>query len=127
MLVAIGWEPNLAIRPELAKFHDQIALWSDCYQPPENHKNAYLLKMPYLGKNFEFTEKMPGKAPYLRSIYCVNGGSMLSFGLNIGVGLSGMKNSIGKLVHGISYQIFIEDADYYYDSLENYDFCLFEK
>ncbi len=126
LLLATGWKPDLSTRKELSCFHDQIALWSDRFTPPESQRNDYLMPMPYLGKNFEFLEKYPGRAPYLESIFCCNGGSMLSFGINLGVGLSGMRNSIDKLINGITKQLFLEDQERCYDSLANYSLFLFK-
>lgn len=126
LLVAIGSDTDLGARPELSNIFSHIATWRDVYKPPPAMQNDYLLSMPYLGRNFEFCEKNKGEAPYLKSIFCCNGGSMMSFALNIGVGLSGMKNTLNRHIEGIVQQLYHEDIDHYYYTLENFDKFSFE-
>jgi FAD-dependent urate hydroxylase len=125
LLTATGWNANLKLRPELKNIEDKIALWSDRFAPPEHQNYDYLLTMPYLGKHFEFIEKNPGEAPYLNSIFNCTGAALLSEGLNAGTGLIGMKFSTQKIVYGLVGQIFLEDKDYHFQSLENYNDILF--
>lgn len=126
LLVATGWIADLTLRHELAEFCPKIALWKDRFTPPESQEYPYLLRMPYLGRNFEFIEKEPGSAPFINSIFNCTGGALLSAGFNAGTGLIGMKYSVQKVVYGIVKELFLEDKEFYYQSLENYQDALFE-
>lgn len=120
LVIAIGWTIDLSLRKELASFEDKIALWSDKFVSPDNQLYHSLLKSPYLGVGSNFMEKVPGTAPYLSSIFNCTGGALLSTGFNAGTGLTGMKYSIKSVVHEVTNQLFLEDVDYFYASLENY-------
>lgn len=126
LIIAIGWVVNLDRRMELEAFHDKIALWSDKFTPPKNQNYPLLLQSPYLGKGSNFTEKIPGTAPYLSSIFNCTGGALLSTGFNAGTGLTGMKYSIKSVVQEVSNQLFSEDIDYFYQTLETYHDAIFE-
>ncbi len=126
LIVAIGWITNLDLRPELKEMKDKIALWSDKYTPPENKRHEALLRAPYLVKGYCFSEKEPGSAPYLNSIFNMTGGALVSTGFSAGTGISGMRYSIRVLVNEIVDQLFVDDKDYHYETLENYNQTLFE-
>ena len=121
LIIATGWVCDLSCRPEIKNFYEEIATWGDCYQPPENLRYEKLMKFPYLGRGFQFTEKEPGRAPYVNSIFNMTGGGLLSNGFCAGTGLTGMKYSIDLATHEIVKQLFLEDADSVYGSLDTYD------
>jgi hypothetical protein len=79
-----------------------------------------LLRHPYLGPGFEFTEKTPGEAPYLKHLYCYSFGAWLSLGFG-GASISGMKYSIPKLAYAITRDIYSEYAHEFLQSLRDYD------
>ena len=120
IIVGTGCVTDLTLRPELAKFVDKIALWKDRYTPPDNERNDDMLRHPYLGHHCEFVEKNPGEAPYLSSIFNFTFGGLVSIGFG-GASISGMKYSVQKLVNGITKQLYLEDADAFYQSLEKFD------
>lgn len=126
LMIAIGWIVDLNKRNELEEFHDKIALWSDKFTPPKDQECLPLLNSPYLGKGSNFTEKVPGTAPYLSSIFNCTGGALLSTGFNAGTGLTGMKYSIQSVVQEVTNQLFSEDSDYFYHTLETYHDYIFE-
>lgn len=126
LIIATGWIIDLTLRPELARFQDKIALWSDQFSPPKDKAYEALLRAPYLGKGFQFTEKHRGEAPYLNSIFNSTGGALVSTGFSAGTGITGMRYSIKALVNELVSQLFVEDRDFYYNTLENYDQYLFE-
>lgn len=126
LLIATGWVADLNLRPELQNIKEQIALWGDRFTPPEHQPYNFLLKMPYLGKHFEFEEKNPGEAPYISSIFNCTGGALLSEGFNVSHGLIGIKYSIQKIVYGIVKELFLEDKEYHFKTLEDYNEPLFE-
>lgn len=126
LIIAIGWITDLKLRNELSEFVDQIALWSDKFTPPDNQNYQGLLQSPYLKKGLNFTEKVPGTAPYLNSIFNSTGGALLSAGYSSGTGITGMRYSIKALVNEIVSQLFVEERDYFYHTLETYDEHLFD-
>ncbi|MBX9690177.1 MAG: NAD(P)/FAD-dependent oxidoreductase [Candidatus Obscuribacterales bacterium] len=120
IIVGTGCVTDLSLRPELSKIVDKIALWQDRYSPPAEDKNADLARHPYLAPQFQFTEKNKGEAPYLDSIFNYTFGCLLSLGFG-GASISGMKYSIQRLVSGITKQLYLEDADAFYEQLKNFD------
>ena len=68
VIVATGFVTDLAARPELARFEAQIARWADRYTPPSEETHEDLLRHPYLGPGFEFTERKSGAGPVLGSL-----------------------------------------------------------
>lgn len=119
LLIATGSTVDLHCRNELREFCDGIALWSDRFVAADCLEHASLMRMPYLGKYFEFLEKNPGTMPYLQSIFNCTGAAFLSTGFNTGV--MGMKYGIPKLVYGIVGQLFLEDKEYYYHTAFHHD------
>jgi cation diffusion facilitator CzcD-associated flavoprotein CzcO len=116
VIVGTGFVTDLSLRPELASIEAHIARWGDRYQPPDSERNDDLTRHPYLGDGFEFTERAPGSAPYLRYLYNFTFGGLLSLGFG-GASISGMKYSIPRLVSSITASFFVEDRAHYYQSL----------
>jgi hypothetical protein len=117
VIVGTGFITDLGVRPELRHVEAQIARWADRYRPApgEPHQDD-LLRHPYLGTSFEFSEKVPGQAPYLRTLYNYTFGCLLSLGFG-GASISGMKYSIPRLVGGITRSFFVEDREAHFESL----------
>ena len=61
-----------------------------------------VMNMPYLSDNFTFVEKKQGKTPFLKHIFVVNSGNMVSAGINAGLGVTGMKYSLDKIINSIT-------------------------
>ncbi|QRO02181.1 NAD(P)/FAD-dependent oxidoreductase [Archangium violaceum] len=125
LIVGSGTVTDLSLRPELAHLVADIALWKDRYTPPPAESNSDLARHPYLGPSFEFQEKVPGRAPYLGSVFNYTFGCLLSLGFG-GASISGMKYSLPKLVSGITRQLYCEDKDAFFSSLMEYDVKEFE-
>jgi FAD-dependent urate hydroxylase len=119
VIVGTGFVTDLARRPELTAVEAHIARWADRYQPPEPEQHADLLRHPYLGPGFQFTERRPGEAPYLGYLFNYTFGGLLSLGFG-GASISGMKYSVPRLVAGITGSLFVEDRDAHYDSLRRF-------
>lgn len=120
IIVGTGCITDLRLRPELEKIVDKIALWKDRYEAPKEERSEDLSRHPYLGAHCEFTEKHPGEAPYLSSLYNYTFGCLLSLGFG-GASISGMKYSQQRLISGITKQFYLEDAEAYYTSLTKFD------
>ncbi|MDQ2644221.1 MAG: NAD(P)/FAD-dependent oxidoreductase [Myxococcota bacterium] len=116
VIVGTGFVTDLKLRPELEALEPHIARWADRYTPPAAERHADLGRHPYLGPNFEFTERTPGEAPYLSTLYNYTFGGLLSLGFG-GASISGMKYSNPRLIHGITGSLFREDCEAHYQSL----------
>jgi cation diffusion facilitator CzcD-associated flavoprotein CzcO len=116
IIVGTGFITDLRLRPELARVEPHIARWGDRYTPPEEERHEDLLRHPYLGPAFEFTERCPGAAPYLRYLYNYTFGCLPSLGFG-GASISGMKYSVPRVVGGITGSLFVEDRQAHYESL----------
>jgi cation diffusion facilitator CzcD-associated flavoprotein CzcO len=116
VIVGTGFVTDLARRPELREIERHIARWSDRFTPPPGEASDDLLRHPYLGPGFEHTERVPGEAPYLRTLFNYTFGGLLSLGFG-GASISGMKYAIPRLVGGITGSFFVEDRDAHFASL----------
>jgi cation diffusion facilitator CzcD-associated flavoprotein CzcO len=116
VIAGTGFVTDLSVRPELRLVEQHIARWADRYTPPEDERQEDLLRHPYLGPGFEFTEREPGKAPYLGTLHNYTFGCLLSLGFG-GASISGMKYSIPRLVSGLTRSLFLEDRAAHYESL----------
>jgi cation diffusion facilitator CzcD-associated flavoprotein CzcO len=119
IIFATGFDTDLTARPELSKIVQHIALWRDRFTPPPGEANDLLGRHPYLGNAFEFTERVPGNAPYLARLHNFTFGAMLSHGVT-GAAVTGMKYGVPRLVGGLVRDLFREDADTYYSKLLEY-------
>jgi FAD-dependent urate hydroxylase len=119
LIVGTGLTVDLAARPELSRFHDKIALWSDRYAPPAGEQHALLGGYPYLSSSFQFVEKTPGSAEYLANIYSYTFAAMPS--LACSAGISALKFGVDRIAGGIGRALFVEDADVHLQSLRDYD------
>lgn len=126
LIIATGWITDLRLRPELDDVRHHIALWADRFTPPSHQNYEALLLAPYLKQGFTLVEKIPGTAPYLSSIFNCTGGALVSMGFSAGTGITGMKYSLKTITYEIVRQLFVEDKDYFYQTLETYDNYLFE-
>jgi cation diffusion facilitator CzcD-associated flavoprotein CzcO len=119
VIVGTGFVTDLARRPELVEVEAHIARWSDRHQPSDGARFPDLLRHPYLGPAFEFTERVPGQSPHLRTLYNYTFGGLLSLGFG-GASISGMKYSVQRLVAGITGSLFIEDRAAHLESLRRF-------
>jgi cation diffusion facilitator CzcD-associated flavoprotein CzcO len=110
VIAGTGYSGDLASRPELRDFADQILLWRDCYTPPLAEQDAMLACYPYLGAGHEFLERMPGSSPMLKHIHVQNPAGFVSFGLPIG-DVPSMKRDIPVIVGRISADLFQADLE----------------
>ncbi len=119
LLLGTGYAVDISQRRELTGLIDSIALWSDRFTPPADSIDRDLLAYPYLGPAFEFTEKAPGTAPFLRDIHIFNNGAVPSLG-PVCNGITGLKSGVPKLVSGVTRGLFLADAALHYRSLDGY-------
>lgn len=112
VIVATGYQYDPHTRPELQKIVHDIALWRDRYTPPEEEASEALGAYPYLGHAYEFLEKVPGSAPYLRNVHAFNMGASLSFGRPV-ADIPGLRFEVPRLVAAISRDLLLDDLASY--------------
>jgi cation diffusion facilitator CzcD-associated flavoprotein CzcO len=84
LILGTGFTVDPQSRTEFGAAADEILLWRDVYTPPAGERSRDLGLFPYLGPDFAFREKTPGRAPWLGSVYCFNYGSSVSLGKTSG-------------------------------------------
>jgi cation diffusion facilitator CzcD-associated flavoprotein CzcO len=120
-ILGTGFEILPAARSELAAISPYIALWGDCYQPASaQEQNPALAQYPYLGAGFEFVEKQPGSAPWLRDIHCYNYAAVPCFGRAAG-DIGSMKHGIPRLIAAISKDLVLADGKHHVDRILAFD------
>ena len=119
LVLAVGFLIDFRLRPELCEFYDKIALWRDRFTPEKGEEDPVVASYPYLGRDFETMEKVPGTAPYLSRIRNFTYGSIVSMGLS-GAAISGLKHSAMRLVEGITRSLFLDEVACLYDSFTSY-------
>jgi FAD-dependent urate hydroxylase len=120
VILSTGLISDPRLRPELSEVVDDIALWSDIYEPPADLKNSMLDAHPYLNETFGFTPRTPEAANRLHGLFVFNYSTLLSLGLSASA-LSGIRYAIPKLVSGIGDQLFLDDRNSLLDAYFNYD------
>jgi FAD-dependent urate hydroxylase len=118
LIVGTGFGIDLAARPELDRIAPHVALWSDRYQPPAGEENPVLGAYPYLSGFFQFTEKLPGAAPYLKNVFCYTYAAMPSLACTAGI--SQLKFGVDRVGFGITRELFLADADAHFAGLQDY-------
>ena len=120
VILATGFTVETTARPEIAEYADAIAVWGDRYTPPVGLEDEELAGFPYLGANFEFTEKRPGDAPWLRDIHCFNHAASLSIGKVAG-DIPGISTGAAWLATGIAGEFYARDIDAHWQILLDFD------
>jgi cation diffusion facilitator CzcD-associated flavoprotein CzcO len=119
VILGTGFAVDPHLRPELAGFADEIALWRDRFQPPANEPLAELGGFPYLGPGFEFTEKHPGRSPFLANIHCFNYAATMSQGPVAG-DIPGVETGALRLAQAIARSFYLEDRALHSRDLDAY-------
>jgi len=120
LICGTGVDMDFALRPELARFAANIATWGDRYRPPPEERDDRLARYPYLGGDFELTEKVAGATPWIRNIHVFAIASTMSFGPS-GSSINAMTTAVQKLSHGITRGLFKADLERHWQSLQAYD------
>lgn len=106
IILATGFKVDVESVPELKPFASQIKLWN---QSP----------FPYLGPHYQFIEKEPGSAPFLKHLYCFNYGALMTHGLTSS-SIDGLSTGALRLTEGIAADFFAEQIETFYNDLESY-------
>lgn len=108
VIAGTGYQQDPATRAELASIAPHIALWQDVYRPPAGLENEILGVAPYLGPDYEFTEKRPGAAPWLADIHVFSIGANVSFGRPVG-DIPSLRIGIPRLTQAITRDLVLAD------------------
>jgi cation diffusion facilitator CzcD-associated flavoprotein CzcO len=120
VICGTGIDMDYSGRGELRAFADNIATWADRYQPPDNERSSRLGRFPYLADDYAFTEREPGKTPWVSDIHLFAIASTMSFGPS-GSSINAMTTAVPKLVHGLTRGLFRADVERHWASLSAYD------
>lgn len=120
VICGAGIDMNFAGRGELSRFAENIATWADRYRPPEGERNERLGRFPYLADDYAFTERVPGKTPWISDIHLFAIASTMSFGAS-GSSINAMTTAVPKLVNGLTRGLFRADVERHWASLSAYD------
>ncbi|WP_407184096.1 NAD(P)-binding domain-containing protein [Bradyrhizobium centrosematis] len=120
VICGTGIDMNFAGRGELGHFAGNIATWADRYQPPAGERNERLGRFPYLADDYAFTERVPGKTPWISDIHLFAIASTMSFGAS-GSSINAMTTAVPKLVHGLTRVLFRADVVRHWAALSAYD------
>ena len=120
MILATGFTTDPLARTELAGYADQIELWRDRYNPPANEQSEDLANFPYLNRDFTFRERTPGKAPWLKHIYCFNYGASASLG-KVSGDIPGISEGASWLARELAATLYREDVAAYFQGMIDYD------
>lgn len=119
VILGTGFAVDPRLRPELSDFADEIALWHDRFAPPAEEPLAELGSFPYLGPAFEFTEKHPGKAPFLADIHCFNYAATMSHGPVAG-DIPGVEVGAERMARAIARTFYLQDRALHSRDLDTY-------
>ncbi|MDR8763882.1 FAD-dependent oxidoreductase [Burkholderia multivorans] len=116
VIAGTGYRTNLGLRPELASIAPFIALWRDSEAVPANERDRPAALSPYLGAGYQFQERTPGSAPWLKQIYCFNFAAITSFGRHVG-DVGSLRAGVPRLVRHVVRDLFLSDLDRHIERL----------
>jgi cation diffusion facilitator CzcD-associated flavoprotein CzcO len=120
VIFATGMKRDFKMRAELESMRDFIATWADRFEPPAGASAPELSAYAYLGPHFEFTEKSPGAAPWLKRLFVLSFGAAMSHGPSI-TSLSGLRYALPRTLNGLRANLFVQDAELYFADFAAYD------
>jgi FAD-dependent urate hydroxylase len=120
LIAGTGVDMDFALRPELALCADNIASWGDRYAPPPEERDERLARFPYLGPDYAFVEKAPGRTPWIRDIHFFGIGATMSFGPS-GSSINAMTTAVPRLAQGVTRGLFAGDLAQHWQALKAYD------
>jgi cation diffusion facilitator CzcD-associated flavoprotein CzcO len=120
LICGTGIDMDFSLRPELSRFAANIATWGDRYAPPPNERDDRLARFPYLGSDYELTEKHPGTTSWIADIHLFAIASTMSFGPS-GSSINAMTTAVQKLTQGLTRGLFRADLERHWQSLQAYE------
>lgn len=120
LILGTGFTVDPMARAEFPGYADDILLWKDQYTPPAQEQHRELGNFPYLARDFSFMERTPGKAPWLKNIYCFNYGAAVSMG-KVSGDIPGISEGAAWLARGLASRLYDEDVAVHYQAMIDYD------
>lgn len=119
IILATGYGVDLSKRPELDEIRPYILLW-ESRAPKELLEQVPMIgNFPYLGPNFEFMASEPGRASYLKDIYCFNYGAILSHS-TLSSDIPSISLGATRLAKGIAADFFLSDSLLYLEQIRKW-------
>lgn len=112
VIAATGFVHDPRLCPELAEISDKICLWQNRFLPSPGEQDPRLGSYPYLGPEFQYQEKIPGTAPFVKNIHVLNTAALLSH-LRIVGDIKCLSFTSEKLASGIARDLFLADKEYH--------------
>lgn len=112
VIAGTGYFVDPSARPEIAEFADKILLWKDKYTPPSDEEDPFLGHHPYLGEGYEYLEKTPGSAAFLRNIHVHNPAGFVNVGVPLG-DVPSMRRDLPLVTARISRDLFFDDIEHH--------------
>ena len=119
IILGTGFTVDPLSRVEFGKSAGEIQLWEDVYTPPEDERSAELGQFPYLNPDFSFREKVPGRAPWLRNVYCFNYGASASLG-KVSGDIPGVSEGAEWLTRALAATLYAEKVEYHWQGMLGY-------
>lgn len=119
VILGTGFTVDPLSRLEFGKAAGEIQLWEDVYAPPEDELSADLGRFPYLNPDFSFREKVPGKAPWLKNVYCFNYGASASLG-KVSGDIPGVSEGAEWLTRALAATLYTEDVESHWQGMLDY-------
>lgn len=120
IILGTGFVTDPMARTEFGDKAAEILLWQDVYTPPAGEQSAELGRFPYLNSDFTFNEKTPGKAPWMKHVYCFNYGATASMG-KVSGDIPGISDGAAWLARAVAATLYGEDIADHWQELQNYD------
>ena len=120
LICGTGVEMDFARRPELSACADNIARWSDRYDPPPEERDERPGRFPYLGPDYALMPRAPGVSDWMTDIHMFNIAATMSFGPS-GSSINAMTTAVPKLAAGLTRGLFTRDVERHWASLREYD------
>lgn len=126
LILGTGFNIDGAQQPELHRIIDYIALWKDRLPTEIVNQHPKMGAFPYLGPSYEFLQKKPETAPYLKNLYCYNYGATLSHGL-LSSDIPAISIGATRLAQGIAADFFVQECERHLKHLKQYEVKDFEE
>lgn len=126
IILGTGFTVDVTRQPMLRTFSDHIQLWQDRPFNKTNAVNHKQVRFPYLGPHFQFLEKKPETASFLKNIYCFNWAATLSHAL-LSSDIPDISVGAARLAQGIAADFFTQEWPAYDRLLQNFHVLEFEE
>jgi hypothetical protein len=120
LILGTGFSVEPTAREELGEAAREIACWGDRFTPPAGWEHRELGRFPYLAPDFAFTERTPGRAPWLTNVHCFNYAASLSLG-KVSGDIPAVSVGAGWLADRLAATFYVRDIDVHWEQLLAYD------